>query len=126
MRLTKVTRSPIVIEVDGARLEFEAASHQDTLFARNIVKNDAGVIVPFEDKDNIRHVFSKLKAVEGVLFNDEPVTVEQMKRDCLEFGERAIRLIVGEWAMSVLKSNGLLSSGVEEKKDQAPENSTPS
>ena len=124
MKLTKVTRAPIVVTVDGARLEFEAASHQDSLYARNIIKNDVGVIVPFEERHNIKHVFSKLINIEGVSYEDKPVTVDQMKRDCLEFGERAIRLIVGEWAMAVLRANGLLSAEADEKKAQAQPDST--
>ena len=110
----------IIIEIDGAKMTFYPSSHQDMLFAMSLLdylKGDEAKETPIDKDKCIKHVFLRLKAVEGVKISNDDATVEKLREVALKIPSRTIIPIVTAWAIHVAKDHGFIESSSDSKKD---------
>lgn len=124
MEIGKLIEADISFEIDGAKFTFQPSSHQDILYAMNLLEylkgEDAKETVVGKDAA-IKHVFSKLKAVQGVLSGGKEMSADDLRAVCLKAQSKAIIPIVTAWAIQVAKDHGFIDGGAEEKKEQTGE-----
>jgi len=119
MKIVKAKRNDIVVEIDGAKLTFGPSSHQDIIYAANLLDNltTKGMSITPVDRDTcIKHIFAKLKAVEGVKSDDKELSVQELKDLAPQAEASSITPIIGAWAVEICKAEGFFPE-VEEKKE---------
>lgn len=115
----------IVVEFRGAKFTFHPASHQDLIYAMSLLDYLKGsdLKVTAVDKDTcISHVFSKLKALEGVSHKGINLDAEAFKLLAPKAKSKAIIPIVSAWAADVVAQHGLLE-GASAKNEQRSDSS---
>jgi len=121
MEIQEAKRAEIVVEIDGAKLTFAPSVPHDLTYAANVIQvmaSESTKITPVQRDAVASHVFSKLKAVEGVRSNGEDLTVEKLQAIAPKAPAKSIMPIIFQWALAVYDAEGLLpSSEAEEKKD---------
>ncbi|TXH49914.1 MAG: hypothetical protein E6Q97_21695 [Desulfurellales bacterium] len=121
MKLETFEAEDIVVEVRGAKFTFQPASHQDVIFAdttNDYLANDHAKISISRDKC-ITHVFSKLKAVEGLEVNGEKADADKVRGIALKIQTADLMPILLGWSIKVFEQHGIIKAAGSEEKNES-------
>ncbi len=121
MEIGELIEKDISFEIDGASFVFAPSSHQDILYAMNLLeylKGEGAKETAMGKDAAIKHAFSKLKTCSGVLSGGKELQAEDLKSICLRAQSKSIIPIVTAWAVRVVKDHGFIEVP-EEKKETA-------